>query len=196
MNRIAVLTLSLLVVSACKGKVEYRDNPETARELDSCKKSLETKQKYIQELEAQAAAQQLDNGEDDVVVTLTGPLPNGAILEVKGKGPNGRASGEPRGNADDQKLYEAFVASLKRSRGAIKKCYQAALKKDSGLQARTITLDIAVNYRTSGKVRGASFNPRISDAFDRCMEAVANNWQLPAMPRAVSFNYRQTLTPE
>ncbi len=121
-------------------------------------------------------------------------------MEIKGKGPNGRANAgtprEPRGTANDEKLYASFVTSLKRSRASIKKCYQNALKKDTGLQARTVTLKIAVNYRTSGKVSKATFSPRISGTFDRCMASIAQHWKLPAMPRKVSFNYRQTLTPQ
>jgi hypothetical protein len=93
-------------------------------------------------------------------------------------------------------LYEAFVASLRRSRGSIQKCYQNALKNNATLQARSVTLNIEVQYKTSGSVTDARFSPRIDQSFDRCMDSVARRWTLPAMPRAVAFNYKQTLTPE
>jgi len=53
-----------------------------------------------------------------------------------------------------------------------------------------------VNYKTNGKVKSASFSPNVSAQFGACMKGVANKWVLPAMPRSVTFNYRQTLTPE
>lgn len=115
------------------------------------------------------------------------------ITAGKSKGPHRDTA---RGDAKDAELYEAFVKSLKKSRGAIKKCYQSALKKNSALSARTVTLNIGVDYRTNGKVKNANFSPRVSKQFNQCMDSVAKNWTLPAMPRAVSFNYKQTLTPE
>jgi len=41
-----------------------------------------------------------------------------------------------------------------------------------------------------------SFNPRISEHFNRCMTTVAKKWELPAAPRAVTFQTKLTLTPE
>jgi hypothetical protein len=103
---------------------------------------------------------------------------------------------EPKGNAKDEALYASFIAAVKKSRGSIRKCYQSELKKDSRLQNRTVTVNIAVSYKTSGTVSGTNITPSISDQFKRCMGGVAARWKLPAMPRAVSFNYRQTLTPD
>ena len=117
------------------------------------------------------------------------------ITAGKDKGPNS-GSGDPKGSAKDEDLYKAFVAKLKSSRGAIKKCYQNALKKNSALSAKSVTLNIVVDYKTSGAVKKASFSPRVSEQFNSCMDGVSKKWQLPGMPRAVSFNYKQTLTPE
>ncbi len=199
---VACWVVASLAVVACKGKVEYRDNPEVATKLTSCQKSLDEKIAYIKDLEEQAAQLKMKPaGDGEVFITLTAPLPDGAIMEIKGgPGPNGgTGTGEPRevkGNADDQKLYEAFITAVKNSRGSIRKCYQNALKKDTALQARTVTLDISVNYKTSGKVSGASFSPRVSENFNGCMDAIAQRWNLPAMPRAATFKARQLLTPE
>jgi hypothetical protein len=199
----AKLTGALLAVAfavACKGKVEYRDNPEVVSKLEACQKGLDEKAKYIKDLEARVAELEMKPaGQGEVVVMLSGPLPDGAIMEIKGgAGPHGASAppSEPRGNADDEKLYEAFIAAVKSSRGSIRKCYQNALKKDTSLQARTVTLDIAVDYGTSGKVSGSTFSPRISQHFNECMAVIAGRWKLPAMPRAVTFKARQLLTPE
>jgi hypothetical protein len=187
-----VLIAVTFALSGCKGKVEYRDNPEVVTKLQACETSLGEKDIYIKDLQKQLSDLKLHGGDGPVVVNIEGE----AMTITGGKGPSGKPPREPRGNADDAKLYEAFVASLRRSRGSIKKCYQNALKKNSSIQGRTVTLNIGVDYRTSGKVANARFSPRISQTFNKCMAGVAQNWKLPAMPRAVSFNYRQTLTPE
>jgi hypothetical protein len=191
MQRSSYVLISFLVslAVACKGKAEVRPDPQTEKERDDCNKALVDKKTYIASLEKQLADLQLQ-GSGNVLVTI-----QGEAMQITGKGPNQQA-GEPRGNADDAKLYEAFVASLKKSRGSIQKCYQAALKNNTALQARTVTLNIQVDYKTSGTVAKSGFEPRISEGFDQCMEAVARRWDLPAMPRGVTFAYRQTLTPE
>lgn len=197
MKHLHCVALVVVAVAACKGKVEYRDNPDTLAKLEACQKSLDEKAKYITDLEAHKAELELAAKGGEVVVTLKGPLPEEAILEIKGAGPSGQgAPREPRGNADDQKLYEAFIAAVNRSRGSIRKCYQNALKKDTGLQARTVTLAIAVKYKTSGQVSSATFSPRVSEHFNQCMAAIAQRWEVPAMPSAVTFQARQLLTPE
>ncbi|HLU65315.1 MAG TPA: hypothetical protein VKZ63_03540 [Kofleriaceae bacterium] len=190
MQRLVVILAASAAATlpACKGKTKYKDSPETVQKLSDCQENLEEKQTYIATLEKRLA--ELEGQGDAVVVNI-----EGEALQISGKGPNER-SGSPTGTADDAKLYEAFVAALERSRGSIQKCYQNALKNNSTLQARSVTLNIQVAYRTSGQVSGATFNPRIDESFDRCMDAVARRWVLPSMPRAVAFNYKQTLTPQ
>lgn len=189
-SSLALVTLALaLSVAACKGKETVKADPQTLKDKEDCLKALEDKKTYIASLEKQIADLQLA-GSSGVLVTI-----QGEAMQISGKGPHQQA-GEPAGSADDAKLYEAFVASLKKSRGSIQKCYQAALKNNTQLQARTVTLNIQVDYKTSGSVAKSGFEPKISEGFDQCMEAVARRWDLPAMPRSVTFAYRQTLTPE
>jgi hypothetical protein len=183
-----ILPLALAPLGACKGKSKAKDNHQTVQKLTDCEENLAEKQSYIATLEARLA--ELEGMGDSVVVNL-----EGEVMKVRGKGPSER-TGTPTGSADDVKLYEAFVAALKGSRGSIQKCYQTALKNNATLQGRPVTLSIEVAYRTSGQVSDASFSPRIDGNFDRCMEAVARRWALPAMPRQVAFNYKQTLQPE
>ena len=187
LNLVAVV-LVLTGLGACKGKTKYKDSPEIIKERDDCKTALKEKTEYIATLEKRLADLE---GQGGVVMVAI----SGEVMNVTGKGPNERV-GTPTGSADDLKLYEAFVAALKRSRGSIQKCYQNALKNNATLQARSVTLSIEVGYKTSGSVSDATFSPRIDESFDRCMDAVAHRWTLPAMPRAVSFNYKQTLTPD
>lgn len=189
---IRTLLLAALLLPACKAKTEVRDNPETASQLAACEKSVADKDAYIATLEERVTDLESKAGES-VVVTIEGEAME--ITAGKNRGPSAGA-GVAGGSAKDAELYESFVQSLKRSRGAIQKCYQSALKKNSALAARTITLDIAVDYRINGKVANASFSPRVSDQFNACMRTVADKWTLPAMPRSVSFAYKQTLTPE
>lgn len=185
----ASLVALAVLIPSCKGKAEIKDNPKTLESLTDCEKALEDRKTYIASLEKQLADLQMQSG-GNVLVTLQGDE-----MTISGKGPH-EQGGEVRGSADDAKLYEAFVAALKKSRGSIQKCYQSALKNNTALQARTVTLNIQVDYKTSGAVSRATFDPRVSDSFDQCMDAVAKKWALPAMPRAVTFAYRQTLTPE
>ena len=175
-SSLALVTLALTFsASACKGKESVKSDPQVLKDKEDCQKALEDRKTYIATLEKQIADLQLA-GSGGVLVTI-----QGEAMQITGKGPHQQA-GEPTGSADDAKLYEAFVASLKKSRGSIQKCYQSALKNNTQLQARTVTLNIQVDYRTSGTVARSGFEPKISDGFDQCMESVAKRWDLPAMP--------------
>ena len=192
MNRLLLVVAMTLAAAGvgCKGEPQIQPDPETLKQLEACQQLAGQKDDYIKDLEKRLAELEMNGGGDAVVVNI-----EGEAMKITGKGPNRRA-GKPRGETDGTKLYEAFVASLKRSRGGIQKCYQNALKKNSSLQARTVTLKINVNYRVNGAVKSATFNPRISSEFDQCMGGITKRWTLPAMARAVTFNYKQTLTPE
>lgn len=195
-NIVACATFALAMAAAgCKGETVVKADPQTAENLTQCESNLKEKVAYIDTLstritELESAGATTDDAA--VVVNIEGEAME--ITAGQDKGPN--ASQDPKGNAKDVELYEAFVKRLKASRGAIKKCYQHALKKNSALSAKTITLNIGVSYKTSGSVKGATFNPRVSEQFNQCMDSVAQKWTLPAMPRPVVFNYKQTLTPE
>jgi hypothetical protein len=187
MNRLGLAAMAVaLALGACKGKTQYKDDPETTQKLTDCEKNLKEKETYIATLEKRLA----DGAGSIVMVNI-----EGEAMKISGKGPHESTDGDA-GSAEDAVLYEAFVASLRRSRGSIQKCYQNALKNNATLQARSVTLNIEVQYKTSGSVTDARFSPRIDQSFDRCMDSVARRWTLPAMPRAVAFNYKQTLTPE
>jgi hypothetical protein len=189
---VVTLVASLAVVAGCKGDTVTKDSPATIASLDECRAKVKDQDELRALLDKELAELKLGSTTNEgVVVTFEGDLLT--IKAGKGKGPN---KGEPKGNAKDEALYAEFVKRVRRSRGAIKKCYQNALKKNSALQARTVPLKIQVNFKTSGAMSSASFNPRISDTFDKCMTGVAKNWKLPAAPRKVAFRYQMSLTPE
>ncbi len=190
---VALSLAAPLLVAAC-GKTKIKDNPEHLATIDDLRQKLKDEQNLREILEKENAELKLGattTDEETVVVRIDGDVLT--IVAGKGKGPY---AGEVKGNAKDDKLYEEFVKAVKRTRGSIKKCYQAALKKDSKIQARTISLTINVNYATSGRVTGTTFNPRISNDFDKCMDGVAQSWKLPAAPRKVAFQTKMSLTPE
>jgi hypothetical protein len=202
MNRLAKLlfALSLSVLSmgivGCKEKVVTKPDPQTAQDLKTCRDNLDSKKKLITDYEQEIADLKLKSGAGgtgEILVKVDGDVLS--IVAGAGTGPNG-GTGEPTGNAKDEKLYEAFVQGVRESRGSIKQCYQNALKKNSALQARTLSLNISVGFTSSGKMTGAKFSPRVSDNFDACMTAIAKRWTLPASPRSVSFETKLTLTPE
>ncbi len=196
----ALITIAaVLVCFGCKGETKFKDKQETLDRLAQTETALKEKSTLLNELNAQVA--ELRMGGDMVVISMEGPKANGepgAIIEIKGSGPNGRAGGKSdrKGNAKDAELYDAFVQKVRSSRGSIKKCYEGALKKRSDLQARSVTIAMEVNYRTSGLVSSSSFNPQLTPEFGTCMKTVAARWKLPAMPATTRFTYRQKLTPQ
>jgi hypothetical protein len=200
MHRLHVVSLAAtfaaavaLGAGACKGKTEVVDSPDTLAALDECRSKVKDQDELRALLEKEIADLKLGSTTDgeQVVVSIEGDVLT--VTAGKSKGPY---QGDPKGDAKDEALYAEFVKAVKKSRGSIKKCYTNALKKNSQLQARTVKLDIQVNFKTSGSMSSATFNPRISETFDQCMTNVASGWKLPAAPRKVAFQYQMSLTPE
>ncbi len=106
--------------------------------------------------------------------------------------------GEPARPLDDKAAGEAskqFIDVVAKSRGAIQKCYEQALKKDTGLQARTITLTVSASFSQAGGYKSSSFSPSLGDAFDTCIKTVASKWALPQNSPAMTFKAQVSLTP-
>lgn len=189
MNWLAGCALMALVLGlgACKGKTEIRDNPETLKALEACRDTLNEKAKYAKDLEARVFDLEQEGG-DQVVVEITGDT-----MTIRGKGPSERSGGPA---AADEELFESFLSQVQGARGQMQRCYQNALKKNSGLQARTITLNVQVRFSPAGKVARATFEPEISDAFEACMSAVARRWTLDGTSQSVTFRQPITLSPQ
>lgn len=189
----AMISLALAAFG-CKGETKVRDNPKTTKQLKVCEEKKDEKDKRIKQLEARVSELELGGTAtgDEVLVKIDGDL-----MTVRGNGPNARAGGgTPRGNAADDELYKAFLKELNGSRGRIKKCYQMALKKNSAITARTISLTVRVKFNTAGKAISSSAAPDIDNGFSVCMRQVAQSWQVPGPPQVVTFEAPITLSPQ
>src|SRR5438067_2099668 len=110
----------------CKGETVIKPDPQTQADLDKCKKDKDDLDAYKKKLEAENA-QLLQKGSGaEIVVTIEGDL-----MKVK-LPPTGTNTGGP---PVDPKIAEAasknFQNVVEKSRGAIQKCYEQALKKNT-----------------------------------------------------------------
>jgi hypothetical protein len=199
MNKLIAMAAPIVAVvvvgPGCKGETKVKDSPQTIAALQTCQSTIKDKEKYIKDLNARVA--ELKGGgasEEGIVVTFKGPP--WKITGVTGAPKGGKSNGGPKFSGDIAKLSETFIQKVNLSRGRIKKCYTLALKKDSGLQARTINLKIKVRYAGSGKVASARFSPQISSSFASCMRRVSQRWTVPAPGESISLDFPNlTLTP-
>jgi hypothetical protein len=189
MSRTAIVaSLTALVtlgsVAACK--TEKVIDPRTQQELDQCLKDKVEKDKLIKAEEDEARRLRDKGSGSEIVVAI-----EGTALTVRPA-----AAGETR-PLDDKTLGEAskeFVSVVEKSRGAIQKCYEQALKKNTGLQARTVTLQVSASF-TGGQVKGSNFAPSLGDAFDACIRTVASKWTMPSSSPTMTFKAQVSLTP-
>jgi hypothetical protein len=187
----AAIAALLVAVTACKGATVVKDNPEIASKLTACDVKSAEKDKVIVDYEAQLAKLKLaSGGSTDFTIVLEGDA-----LTIKSR----PASGGSTPPVDDKvaiELSQKFIDMVRKSRGSIQKCYEGALKKNSSLQARTISMTVTAKYGSAGDVSKASFRPdTLGTAFDSCMQGVAKNWKLPATAAAMSFQSTVTLSP-
>jgi hypothetical protein len=187
-HTIAILLTSTLALG-CKGETVVKPDPETQRELDVCKKTLEENKKLAQALQDENARLMRGSGSSEIVVAIEG----NALTVRPGK------PGEVR-PIDDKVAAAAskeFINVVQKSRGAIQKCYEQALKKDTSLQARTVTLTVSATFSNQGAYQNASFHASqpLGDTFDGCMKTVASKWQLPQNSPAMTFKAQVSLTP-
>lgn len=189
-RRLIALVAAALVVSACKGEVVVKDSPETLTALTGCQDSLKNKDGYIKQLEQRLAdlELQLSQAKEEVTVTFSGNE-----MTITGAGPSVRQGGPVKA---DQELFAAFDKQVQGSRSAMQRCYQNALKRDTSLQARSITMTIDVRFTATGKVSKASFRPEVSDAFVSCMNSITERWTLPGASSGISFQQPVSLSPQ
>ena len=184
-NAIAIL---LVAVVGCKGETVVKPDPQTQQELDNCNKDKGEKDKLIKAVEEENARLMRNQGSGaEIVVSI-----EGNALAVKPGKP-----GEVR-PIDDKATAAAskeFLDVVAKSRGAIQKCYEQALKKNTGLQAKTITLNVSASFSQAGQYRSSSFSPSLGDTFDNCIKTVASKWQLPTNSPAMTFKAQVSLTP-
>jgi hypothetical protein len=185
---VSCISLAAVLYVGCKGEKVIQPDPQTKADLDQCQKALAEKDKLIKAVEDENARLMRNQGSGaEIVVSI-----EGNTLTVKPGKP-----GEVR-PIDDSKVAAAskeFVNVVAKSRGAIQKCYEQALKKNTGLQAKTVTLTVSASFSQAGAFRNASFAPSLGDSFDRCMQTVAQKWALPENSPAMTFKAPVSLTP-
>jgi hypothetical protein len=176
----------------CKGETVYKDKQDTLDQLAALKKQHDADADTIKGLNDQVAACKLGAAQPgaggDVVVTIEGDI-------AKIKPGHGQPQGAQVDDATTAKQSQAFLDMVKGSRGAIQKCYEQALKKNSGLQARTISLKLSARFGAAGEYMSSDFNPSLGDVFDGCLRTVAGRWKMPSAPAAMTFQASFSLTP-
>jgi hypothetical protein len=184
-----IVILSGLLVLGCKGETVVKPDPETQRELDVCKKTLEESKKLAQALQ------------DENARLMRGPTGNEIVVAIEGNMFTVRPPkpGEVR-PIDDKKVAEAskeFYNLVDKSRGAIQKCYEQALKKNTNLQARTVTLTVQASFSGQGAYQSSAFHASqdLGDTFDSCMKTIASKWSLPTNAQTMTFKAQVSLTP-
>jgi hypothetical protein len=174
----------------CKGETVYKDTEQTLRALDVCQKTLEDQKKLAQALQDDNARLMRGSGTgNEIVVAIEGNM-----LTVRPAKP-----GEQR-PIDDKAVAAAsqeFEDLVKKSRGAIQKCYEQVLKKDTTLQASTVTLTVSATFSGQGAYQSSSFRAtkNLGDTFDNCMKTIAQKWQLPQNSQTMTFKAQVSLTP-
>ena len=185
---IGLLVMGALLGVGCKGDKVMVPDPQTKSDLEICQKNSLEKDKLIKDLEAANTKLQMQGSGGEVVVVIEGDL-----MKIKAGKP-----GDPRPPIDAAAATAAakeFENLVQKSRGAIQKCYEQALKKNTGLQSKTITLTVFASFAQTGAYKNASFSPSLGDAFDSCIQAVATRWALNGNAPAQQFKASVSLTP-
>ncbi len=184
-----LLVLAAGTLCACKGKVEYRPDPKVAEDLKACQVREEENKKLIASYEAEIRRHgESAAGAGEVVVRFEND-----VLTIKPGAP-----GEVLAKIDPkvaQAQSKHFVDVVTKSRGAIQKCYEQALKKDTTLAASTVTVVISATFSSAGQFQSMSFSRSLGSAFDACVRSVAAKWQIPATSQAMTFKAPVSLTP-
>ncbi|MBC7977416.1 MAG: hypothetical protein H7138_20765 [Myxococcales bacterium] len=182
------VVMALSLTAGCKGDTVVKPDPQTQADLDQCLKDKAEKDKLIKaEEEENARLMREKSTGAEIVVSI-----EGNALTVRPGQP-----GEAR-PIDDKALGVAskeFLNVVARSRGAIQKCYEQALKKNTGLQAKTVTLSVSASFEKSGQFKSSSFAPSLGDTFDQCIRGVSSKWALPTTSPAMTFKAQVSLTP-
>jgi len=189
-SAILALSLALLVaasLSGCKTKEVTKPDPQTAKDLADCKRDKEEKDKYIAKLQEENTRLQMQKGGGEIIVTIEG-------------GKTTVRPGQPGGALPiDEKVAaagaEEFLGIIERSRGAIQKCYEQALKKSSGLQSQAVNLTVQATFTPQGTVASSSTAPSLGEPFDGCFKQVAGKWTVKGASSVTTYRQVVQLKP-
>ena len=186
-----LLLVALLGLVACKGETVVKPDQTTVDNLNACKASLDEKDKRIAQLTDDKANCMMGKGSGGEIVVAI----EGNALTVKSGGSAAGYTGPPVDDKVAAAASKEFLNVVAKSRGAIQKCYEQALKKNTAPSGHTITLTVSASFAQSGAYRDSSFAPSLGDAFDSCIRTVASKWQLPQSSPAMTFKAQVSLTP-
>ena len=182
------ILVAACALAGCKGETVVKPDPQTQADLDNCNKNSAEKDKRIAALQDENAELMRKQGSGpEIVVSI-----EGNALTVK---PYTGPSAPPIDDKVAAQASKEFLNVVARSRGAIQKCYEQALKKNTGLQARTVTLTVSASFANSGAYKDSSFAPSLGDTFDNCIKTVASHWALPTNSPAMTFKAQVSLQP-
>jgi hypothetical protein len=185
---LAALMMALGTTSGCKGDKVVQPDPKPQADLEQCLRNKVEKDKLIKDEEDEIARLRREKASSvEIVVSI-----EGNALTVKQGAP-----GEVR-PVDDKTVSEAskeFLNVVAKSRGAIQKCYEQALKKNTGLQAKTVTLSVSASFAPSGQFKSSNFAPSLGESFDQCIRTVSSKWVLSTNSPAMTFKAQVSLTP-
>ena len=189
--RSTALFTAVAFLAACKGETKYKDSDETLAALDLCKKQRDDQKTLNDQYAARITELEAKSGQPgDVVVTIEGDA-----LTVKPRTGGGGGGAPPVDDATAAALSREFLDQVEKSRGAIQKCYEQALKKNTGLQSRTVTIKLSASFAQTGNFQRTSFNPSLGDTFDNCLRTVAGRWKLKPAPASMTFQAQVSLVP-
>jgi hypothetical protein len=191
MTRTSIVILLGVLAGGCKGETVIKDREETLRDLDVMKKTVEEKNKLIAALQEEAARNK--GGQCEVVVAIEG----NALTVKGGAGGGGGGAAPPVDTKAAAAGTKEFLDVVAKSRGAIQKCYEQALKKNSAIQGRTITLTVNATFSNQGAYQTSTHSATapLGELFDTCFKQVASKWQLPTNSPAMTFKAQVSLTP-
>src|SRR5689334_18255222 len=73
MTRTSIVVLLFASLMGCKGENVVKDNPDTVRDLDACRKTLDEKNKLVQALQDENASLMRGGaGSNEIVVAIEG----------------------------------------------------------------------------------------------------------------------------
>ena len=189
--RAILLSLVSLVsgsLAGCKGKeVTKPDLGDMEKQLADCKRDREEKDKLIGMLQDENAKLQVKKGGGDIVVTI-----EGGNMVVKPGQPGGTLPVDERVAAAGA---QEFLGIVERSRGAIQKCYEQALKKSSGLQSQEVSLTVYATFTPQGSVSSSSSSPSLGEPFDGCFKQVAQRWTVKGSSSSMTYRSVVQLKP-
>lgn len=182
--------VGLALATGCgKSTTKLQDKPETLARLETCNKTLTEAERRIAALETAAEAQSLAAG-GDVVVRLEGT----EFVITAGQGERGGAGPQldDATLAANSKIFMDFVG---KSRTAIQRCYEQALKRNVTLGNSSIKLSLAANFAATGAVKKLTVKPTVDSGFDSCLSGVAGKWKLPVAVAGSTYQANIELRP-